>query len=50
MREIVKSVGKLESIETLEILQHQRAVRDQSQLNSQQRSTNITGAFTALNK
>ena len=49
MKEIAISVGNLESLKTLEILQHQRAVRDQSQLNSQQRSTNITGAFTALN-
>jgi len=49
MKEIARSVGNLESLKTLEILQHQRAVRDQSQLNSQERSTNITGAFTALN-
>jgi predicted amidophosphoribosyltransferase len=46
MQEITKSVANLESLESLEILHHQRAVRDQSQLNSQQRISNITGAFS----
>lgn len=46
MQEITDSVAKSESIKSLQILQHQRAVRDQSQLNSQQRSRNIAGAFS----
>ncbi|MCX6448157.1 MAG: hypothetical protein NTV18_03315 [Actinobacteria bacterium] len=46
MQEISGSVAKNESIKSLQILQHQRAVRDQSQLNSQQRSRNIAGAFS----
>jgi predicted amidophosphoribosyltransferase len=46
MQEITGSVAKNESINSLQILQHQRAVRDQSQLNSQQRSRNIAGAFS----
>jgi len=46
MQEITDSVAENESIKSLQILQHQRAVRDQSQLNSQQRSRNIAGAFS----
>jgi predicted amidophosphoribosyltransferase len=46
MQEITGSVAKNESIKSLQILQHQRAVRDQSQLNSQQRRRNIEGAFS----
>jgi predicted amidophosphoribosyltransferase len=46
MQEITGSVAENESIKSLQILQHQRAVRDQSQLNSQQRSRNIAGAFS----
>lgn len=46
MQEITDSVADNESIKSLQILQHQRAVRDQSQLNSQQRSRNIAGAFS----
>ena len=50
MQEITKSVANLESLKSLEILHHQRAVRDQSQLNSQQRSRNIAGAFSTSYK
>jgi predicted amidophosphoribosyltransferase len=50
MQEITYSVAKIESIKSLQILQHQRAVRDQSQLNSQQRSRNIAGAFSTSYK
>ena len=46
MQEITDSVAENESIKSLQILQHQRAVKDQSQLNSQQRSRNIAGAFS----
>ena len=46
MQEITDSVAENESIKSLQILQHQRAVRDQSQLNSQQRNRNIAGAFS----
>ncbi len=50
MQEITKSVATIEPLNTLEILQHQRAVKDQSQLNSQQRTSNIAGAFsTSIN-
>lgn len=47
MVEITKSVAKAESIKALDILQHTRSVRDQSQLDSEQRSRNIAGALTA---
>ena len=50
MQEITDSVAKSESIKSLQILQHQRAVRDQSQLNSQQRSRNIAGAYSTSYK
>ena len=46
MQEITELVAENESIKSLQILQHQRAVRDQSQLNSQQRNRNIAGAFS----
>ena len=46
MQEITDLVAENESIKSLQILRHQRAVRDQSQLNSQQRSRNIAGAFS----
>lgn len=46
MQEITESVAREESVKSLDILQHLRAVKDQSQLNSQQRSSNISGAFT----
>lgn len=46
MQEITELVAENESIKSLQILRHQRAVRDQSQLNSQQRSRNIAGAFS----
>ena len=46
MQEITSSVATFESFKTLKILQHQRVVKDQSQLNSQQRSSNIAGAFS----
>ena len=50
MQEITKSVATIEPLNTLEILQHQRAVKDQSRLNSQQRTSNIAGAFsTSIN-
>ena len=48
MQEITKSVATLERLNTLEILQHQRAVQDQSRLNSHQRTSNIAGAFSTL--
>jgi predicted amidophosphoribosyltransferase len=47
MQEITQSVARIESLESREILQHQRAVQDQSKLNSQQRNLNIAGAFSA---
>lgn len=47
MQEITQSVANIESLKSMEILQHQRAVRDQSKLNSQQRNLNIAGAFSA---
>jgi predicted amidophosphoribosyltransferase len=47
MQEVTSSVASFESVKTLKILQHQRVVKDQSQLNSQQRSSNIAGAFSA---
>ena len=47
MQEILNSLGDRESLKTLDILQHQRAVKDQSQLNSQQRFSNLTGALSA---
>jgi ComF family protein len=46
MKEITQSVAISKSLDFCEILQHQRAVRDQSQLNSQQRMSNIAGAFS----
>jgi predicted amidophosphoribosyltransferase len=46
MQEITQSVAKIETLESMEILQHQRAVRDQSKLNSHQRTLNIAGAFS----
>ena len=48
MQEITELVAENESIKSLQILRHQRAVRDQSQLNSQQRSRNIAGAFSTF--
>ena len=47
MQEITRSVANLESLEYQELLHHKRAVRDQSQLNSQQRLSNVAGAFSA---
>ena len=47
MQEITQSVANMETLKSVEILQHQRAVRDQSKLNSQQRNLNIAGAFSA---
>ena len=49
MKEITHSVATCESLDFVEMLQHQRAVRDQSQLNSQQRMSNIAGAFSISN-
>lgn len=46
MKEITRAVAVAESFDSVEILQHQRAVRDQSQLNHQQRISNISGAFS----
>ena len=46
MQEITQSVANIESLKSMEVLQHQRAVRDQSKLNSQQRKLNIAGAFS----
>ncbi|CAB4332973.1 unannotated protein [freshwater metagenome] len=48
MQEIVDSVADIEKVNTLQILQHQRAVRDQSKLNSSQRAHNIEGAFSTI--
>jgi len=50
MQEITQSVARIESLESREILQHQRAVQDQSKLNSQQRNLNIAGAFSTTGK
>ena len=47
MQEITDSLANIETIKSIEILQHQRAVKDQSKLNSQQRNRNIAGAFSA---
>jgi predicted amidophosphoribosyltransferase len=47
MQEITKSVAAHQSCKSLDILQHVRAVKDQSQLNSQQRSSNLAGALSA---
>ena len=50
MQEIVNSVARPESRNTLDILHHLRTVKDQSQLNSQQRFSNLTGAlFVSMN-
>ena len=46
MQEITQSVAKIETLRSIEILQHQRVVRDQSKLNSHQRTLNIAGAFS----
>jgi len=46
MQEITESVANIETLKSIKILQHQRAVRDQSKLNSQQRNRNIAGAFS----
>ncbi len=46
MQEITGALASQESLNQLPILQHLRSVRDQSKLNSQQRSSNISGAFT----
>ena len=46
MQEITQSLANIETLKSMEILQHQRAVRDQSKLNSQQRNRNIAGAFS----
>ena len=45
MIEISKSVAAAQSIQALDILQHTRSVRDQSQLDAQARTHNIAGAF-----
>lgn len=45
MIEIAKSVAAGRSIQALDILQHTRSVRDQSQLDAQERTHNIAGAF-----
>ena len=47
MLEITDSVAERESHRTIEILHHLRVVNDQSQLNSQQRISNISGALSA---
>lgn len=47
MSEIAGSVANNGSCKVLDILQHVRAVKDQSQLNSQQRTSNIAGALSA---
>lgn len=47
MQVITNSVANIEGLKSIQLLQHQRAVRDQSQLNSQQRNRNISGAFSA---
>ena len=49
MKEITQSLATSESLDYIEILQHQRAVRDQSQLNSQQRMSNVAEAFSIIN-
>jgi predicted amidophosphoribosyltransferase len=49
MKEITSSLANCESLQSFEILQHQRAVKDQSQLNSEQRTSNIAGAFSISN-
>lgn len=49
MKEITSSLANCESLQCFEILQHQRAVKDQSQLNSEQRASNIAGAFSISN-
>jgi predicted amidophosphoribosyltransferase len=50
MVEITQSVAVENSMNSMNILQHNRVVRDQSQLDSEQRSRNIAGAFTASAK
>lgn len=50
MVEITKSVASDNSMKSLDILQHTRSVRDQSQLDSADRSRNIAGAFAASAK
>lgn len=45
MIEISKSIAAAQSIQSLDILQHTRTVRDQSQLDAQARTHNIAGAF-----
>jgi predicted amidophosphoribosyltransferase len=47
MVEITKSVAAERSIKALDILQHNRSVRDQSKLDSDSRSINIAGAISA---
>jgi predicted amidophosphoribosyltransferase len=46
MQEITETVADIEHLKSAKILQHQRAVKDQSQLNSQQRNSNVAGAFS----
>lgn len=50
MVEITKSVASDNSMKSLDILQHTRSVRDQSQLDSADRSRNIAGAIAASAK
>lgn len=45
MIEISKSIAAAQSIQSLDILQHTRTVREQSQLDAQARTHNIAGAF-----
>lgn len=45
MIEISKSIAAAQSIQSFDILQHTRTVRDQSQLDAQARTQNIAGAF-----
>jgi len=47
MQVVTESVANIETLQSIQILQHQRAVRDQSKLNLQQRKLNISGAFSA---
>jgi len=47
MQEITGAVADRASLKAVNILQHHRQVKDQSQLNSQQRSSNVAGAFSA---
>jgi hypothetical protein len=47
MQVVTESVANIETLQSIQILQHQRAVRDQSKLNLQQRNLNISGAFSA---